>query len=253
LIVQPALDNGVERSIFQTGTYEEGTLAVFSELLRPGDVVLDVGANIGLMTLHAAHLVGKSGEVFCFEPMPDILEQLSLSVELNDVPQVRICPFALGARPTILPIYGHPEINRGSSSFVHYEERTPAAVAQVVKLDDFVAENIHKPIRLIKIDVEGWELEVLIGAEKTLSRTDAPILCVECSDLHPLQGGTIGDLYAFIIRVNDYRCFTLERGKARLSHLVPISHSDQLPHHDNLFCFPLGQSIPALMAIGNGD
>ncbi len=248
LIVQPGIGKGVERSIYLTGTYEEGTLAVFSALLRPGDVALDVGANIGLMTLHAARLVGETGQVFSFEPMPDIFSQIESNIELNRAQQVRAYSTALGSQSNTLPLFAHPEINRGSSSLVSNEGAPPAAIAKIMPLDDFVSEEIRRPIRLIKIDVEGWELEVLRGASATLSRPDAPILCVECSELHPLEGGTVADLYTLLASDNKYRCFALKRGKARPSHLVPIPGPGELPHHDNIFCFPQDTPVPSPLA-----
>src|SRR5690606_6625977 len=68
LRIDPATDRGMERSIYLTGTYEQGTLFVMRQILRPGDVFVDVGANIGWMTLYAVQCVGKGGKVFAFEP-----------------------------------------------------------------------------------------------------------------------------------------------------------------------------------------
>ena len=239
IIVQPGIDKGVERSIWLNGTYEEGTLAIFSMLLRKGDVVLDVGANIGLMTLHAACLVGETGKVFSFEPMPEIFAQLQSNIELNSATQVHPFSMALGAESGALPIFAHPEINRGSSSLLCDVTAKPAHVTRVLTLDEFVSREVPTPIRLVKVDVEGWELEVLKGAKATLSGQDAPILCVECSELHPISGGSIADLFDFIRRVNGYRCFVLEHGKGRPSDLIEVKNTDQLPQHDNLFCFPI--------------
>jgi FkbM family methyltransferase len=238
LIIQPGIDKGIERSIWLHGTYEEGTLALFGRLLREGDVFLDVGANIGLMSLHAACLVGRSGKVFSFEPIPDIHRQLEANIALNRAGQVQAFLLALGARPGALPIYAHPEINRGSSSLVTPDGGEPAHVTSIMTLDDFVAREVHAPLRMIKIDVEGWELEVLKGGQATLSGPDAPLLCVECSQLHPMFGGSVVDLFDVIRTANSYRFFVLGGGKSRPSALVEVVGDDQLPTHDNLICIP---------------
>lgn len=243
LIVQPGIDRGVERAIYTRGSYEAGTLWAFSQLLRPGDVFVDVGANIGLMSIHAARLVGDSGAVFSFEPMPDIFAQFQANIGLNAARHVRAFNLALGSEPGELPIFAHPEINRGSSSLL--TAGTPAThIVAVSTLDSFAASHIKRSIRMIKVDVEGWELEVLRGGVDTLSGDAAPILCVECSELHGLSGGTLQDMFSEITSSNQYNCFMLEKGKEFPSPFVPITRVEQLPKHDNLFCFPPTIPLP---------
>ena len=76
LHIDPIYDNGVEKSIYYTGTYEAGTLFIFSKLLEKGDLFIDVGANIGLMSIYAAMKVGESGNVHAFEPDPETFKIL---------------------------------------------------------------------------------------------------------------------------------------------------------------------------------
>jgi hypothetical protein len=104
------------------------------------------------------------------------------------------------------------------------------------KLDDVVIEKAIQSIRMMNIDVEGWELEVLKGSRNLLSRSDAPILCIECSKLHPVQGGTTENIYTFVTEINRYQVYRLSRGKERISKLIEIETIDDLPKHDNIFC-----------------
>lgn len=246
LIVQPGIDRGVERAIYTRGSYEAGTLWAFSQILRPGDVFVDVGANIGLMSMHAARLVGDSGAVFSFEPMPDIFAQLKANIHLNAARSIRAFNLALGSEPGKLPIFAHPEVNRGSSTLLT-AGATPSHIVAVSTLDAFAVSDIKRRIRMIKIDVEGWELEVLRGATNTLSGDAAPILCVECSEYHALSGGTLEDMFHEIACSKQYRCFMLSKGKDFPSPVVPIDSAEQLPKHDNLFCFPPGIPLPPLL------
>jgi hypothetical protein len=71
LWIDPVKDQGIEKSLYYTGTYEKGTLFILRALLKEGDLMVDVGANIGLMSIFAADLVKESGKVIAFEPNPD--------------------------------------------------------------------------------------------------------------------------------------------------------------------------------------
>lgn len=237
--LNPGIDKGVELSIFKTGTYEAGTLQVFRLLLCPGDIFFDVGANVGLMTLFVAKLVKNSGLVFSFEPVADINSQLRRNVELNELKNVRIFNTALGSKKSSLKIYSHLEINRGSSSLVPQTDCLEKGdLVKIEPLDSFIDCLENRLIKLIKIDVEGWELEVLRGGDKLLSSDKAPILCIECSKLHPIFGGNIEDIFDFLEK-RGYHCFRLKQSKGYISKLIPVTRKSDLPDHDNLFCFPL--------------
>ena len=98
-------------------------------------------------------------------------------------------------------------------------------------------ENRINRVDCIKIDVEGWELEVLKGAANTLSGPTAPICIIEYSTLHPTYGGDTQDIYTLLCENNSYRIFCLKRGKEKPSRLLEIEDKENLPKHDNLFCF----------------
>lgn len=252
LVVHPAVDTGVEDRIYRTGTYEPGTLAIFRRLLRPGDTFIDAGANIGLMTVYGAKLVGPRGTVHAFEPLESIFEQLSVNVAINRLGNVHLHKLALGSRSDTRPIYEHPEINRGSSSMVDVGASQPAGLAEIVTLDDFLRQHKLSTARLIKIDVEGWELEVLRGARRFLAQPSAPAICIECSRGHPMEGGDTADMFDWIMSVNDYRCFRLRGGKEVPSPLDELRSAADLPEHDNLF-FLLPEHVASLAEAREGD
>jgi hypothetical protein len=70
-------------------------------------------------------------------------------------------------------------------------------------------ENDLQGLRMVKIDVEGWELEVLKGSKRLLGAPVAPIICIEYSNLHPQKNGRLVDVYDFILSVNEYRLYKL--------------------------------------------
>ena len=163
----------VGRSLTEYGEYSEGEVDVFRQCLRPGDVALDIGANLGAHTLPLAQLVGPTGAVHAFEPQRILFQILCGNVALNELPHVRTLPFALGRVPggTKLPALDY----RGANNFggislgaAHGED------VVVVTLDQVGLQRV----RLIKIDVEGMEVDVLAGGKATLARC-RPILYVE--------------------------------------------------------------------------
>jgi FkbM family methyltransferase len=166
-------DRYIGRSFTEYGEYSEGEIDVFRQCLRPGDVALDIGANLGAHTLPLAQLVGPSGAVFAFEPQRILFQILCGNVALNEIPNVHALPVALGraAGRTKVPALDY----RGASNFGGVSlGAAQGEDVTVVTLDQLELARA----RLIKIDVEGMELEVLAGAKATLARC-RPILYVE--------------------------------------------------------------------------
>ena len=185
-------DSIIGKSLELYGEWCEGEIILFSRLLHVGDVVVDVGANIGTHALALAKLVGASGIVYAYEPQRMIYEILQNNVEANHLPNVRLNWAAVGAADST----GHiPEIdysvqnNFGEVSTGHGELEVPMIALDSLKLPR---------LNLIKIDVEGAEAEVLRGATSTIAQ-QRPILYVENNKLEKS-----GELVA-LIRNMGYR------------------------------------------------
>jgi FkbM family methyltransferase len=166
-------DMYVGRSLTEYGEYSEGEIDVFRQCLRPGDVALDIGANLGAHTLPLAQIVGPTGAVHAFEPQRILFQILCGNVALNELPNVRALPFALGRAPGMTKV---PALDyRGANNFggISLGARMGEDVP-VLTLDQLGLAQV----RLIKIDVEGMEIEVLAGARQTLARC-RPFLYVE--------------------------------------------------------------------------
>jgi len=146
------------------------------ELLSKGDWVLDVGANIGQYTLHFSHLVGTGGRVIAFEPVAETFELLAANVCCARVANVTLVNAAAsdGARLVGMHI---PKFETGLENF--YEARVSATANDVnvlcVKIDSLALPHA---VRLVKIDAEGHDLQVLLGMRQLLAR-DRPVLFVE--------------------------------------------------------------------------
>jgi FkbM family methyltransferase len=144
------------------GSYEPEQTRRFLATLRPGDSVLDVGANAGYYTLLAAARVGPGGNVWAFEPSPRNAAILRRHVALNRLGRVRVEEAAASDREGTACFDGS-----GGSGTGHLAEQGGTRV-RTLRLDDYCAEHGIVP-RAVKIDVEGAEGEVLAGFESTLA------------------------------------------------------------------------------------
>jgi FkbM family methyltransferase len=143
--------------------------------VRPGDVVWDVGANVGRYTLPLSKAAGPEGHVYAFEPNPAALEWLH--EEAGDLVNVTILPYALGAEPGRLPFEPGSD-GRGALSRIATAPREGLIEVAVVAGDAMRGGEAGVPA-VIKIDVEGYELEVLRGMRETLRARQLRTVCVE--------------------------------------------------------------------------
>ncbi|GIV29276.1 MAG: hypothetical protein KatS3mg028_0342 [Bacteroidia bacterium] len=227
-IVLPPEKNFEIEEIYYLGFYEAGTMKVIKQLLKNGGVFVDIGASVGLMSLYAAELLkNKKGEVWAFEPVPVMYDALSKSIEINQFNTIRAFNVALGDKEGVLPIY----TKRACPSLVHKDGETPDFSVPVQVLDTLVQKNNLKNVRLMKIDVEGFEMNVLKGCSHLLSLPEAPALCIEYESNYANM-----EVFRFISNINEYRFFQLSKGKSIESHLVEIKDIGLLKPNDNVFC-----------------
>ncbi|MBD1862623.1 MULTISPECIES: FkbM family methyltransferase [Trichocoleus] len=177
---------------------------ILGKYLAPGHILIDVGANFGLHTLYAAKAVGPQGCVFAFEPVPTNLNLLRRNVAINHVQQqVKIIPKAVSnSTDLFLDFFVPPETVAvtASLSAESTQSQTKIQVANV-RLDDFWPP-LNLPVNLIKIDVEGAELEVLRGAEQLLRQWHPPLLIEVHGFALPSFGASVVELRGFLNRLN---------------------------------------------------
>ncbi|MCE9573978.1 MAG: FkbM family methyltransferase [Deltaproteobacteria bacterium] len=208
--------------VVQVHGWEVAIAQLFTRLLRPGDTAIDVGAHTGGHTLAMAAAVGAQGRVLACEPLPANIDLLQRSITASrQGAVVELLPIALGAAPGRATLYGYdPAAGAGrypgASSMLHSlvpvrDYATDGVEVAVRTLDDLVATEGRGAAHLVKIDVEGAELQVLAGATALLQATTRAALVVE---VHPTelaaQGASVTDVLALL------------RGHGfQLSHLVP--------------------------------
>jgi FkbM family methyltransferase len=236
IVLEPFNENGVEKSIFQTGTYERGTLAIINSVLKEGERFVDVGANVGLMSLLAAKRVGPLGRVDAFEPLPEIRDLLYKSIEINNFHNIHVHEHALGSSLGTMNIFRHPEVNRGSASLAWGNTEDLKTEIAIDTLDHSLSQSSAQTVSMIKIDVEGWELEVIKGGQETFTRDPKPIACIEFSRSRPLHGGSLEEMFQ-LVQAFGYSGYILDKSKSTISRLKQIDISS-IPDHDNVFFIP---------------
>ena len=231
--VDPLFDKNIENVIYERGVYELGTVSLIKQLLKEGDVFIDVGANIGFLSMAAAVAVGKKGEVLAFEPVPSTYDILVANRELNSLSQLQAFCVGVGSKSETVTIQTEDE-NRGGASILNKHNGSGIEI-QVKKLDELITAS---PVSLIKIDVEGYEFEVLKGAEELIKR-DRPALIVEYSTGRENSDDSL-EMFRWIKELGIYDFYKLKRGKERKSSLIKIiAKTGGLPQHDNIICIPL--------------
>ena len=167
---------------FVSGTYEPALQEAIVQNLSAGEVFYDIGANIGFFSLIAARRVGERGQVYCFEPVPTNAAAITRSAKLNGFEQIDVFCEAVAARSRSgeLCLARHIGGATLDSAGVPPDFRGRISV-DVVAIDEITAPRGLPAPNLVKVDVEGAELEVLQGMRMTL-RADRPVVIYEVDD-----------------------------------------------------------------------
>jgi FkbM family methyltransferase len=168
----------VGRSIAAMGIYDLCVSETLWRIIDKGETCVDVGANIGYMTCLMAHRVGPNGKVVAFEPHPCIYQRLSNNVRNwnleNNWNQVKISSLAIsdhsGQAQLIVPTDFH--LNQGTASLMLSSDKFESSIGRQIEVETDTLDNLFNDltIELLKIDVEGHEINVLLGAEELLRK-----------------------------------------------------------------------------------
>ena len=188
-------------------------IAWMRRVVRPGDHILDIGANIGFYTSLLSGWVGSTGHVHAFEPEPTNFKHLSASMDGRK--NVTLVPKAVSDRSEDLLIYTSPNLNVDHRTYkmANYETAIPV---QAVSVDDYVGGRF--PVDFIKMDIQGYELSALRGMERTIAANPALVIFSELWPYGLRQAGASATL------VYDYtRSLDLNMWLPRSVGLCPVS------------------------------
>jgi FkbM family methyltransferase len=236
-----ALGDSVGRILTVVGTIEAAEREFVRQFLKPNDIFFDVGANLGLFTLTAARRVGPSGYVYAFEPSQREARYLRHNLELNHLTNVTIVTQAVSdqrgtARFAIATDGGNNSLMKNA----HPQQRIQTwQEVEVTTLDAFITAHTVPRINLLKIDVEGGEVNVLRGAANLLNSPQPPtILCEFCDVTAAGFNSTGRALYDTFVSFG-YQLFTLPESGQRT--LTPAPRQEQYDY-ENL----IGRKIPQM-------
>lgn len=236
MLIDPSVDQGVELSLFETGTYEKGTIQLLKTYLQAGDSFLDIGANIGLMSVIASGLVGEKGIVYAVEANPHTVPILQKNCELNACRNVEIIPVALSDTAGTAMLFENWEVNRGGASLISQSAEEKGIEVKMERLDDLFDEKT--PVRLVKIDVEGFEPQVIRGGMNWF-RKQQPVFIIEVSEKREKEAGPSPvEVMELVRTIGEYRFYKQKGTKERRGKLVEINTPAELPNHDNIICVP---------------
>ncbi len=201
------LDMQTEKD-YWLGTYEPDLQAALRELIVPGWVIYDVGANIGYVSLLLAQATGEGGQVFAFEALPANVERLRRNLDLNGMTRrVTVVHAAVtqASGPVRFLVHESGGMGKAAGSAGREDRYQDEIVVPGLSLDEFVFEQGHPAPQAVKMDIEGGEVLALPGMRRLLTEA-RPLLLME---LHgPESARTAWD----VLSAADYQICWMQRG-----------------------------------------
>jgi FkbM family methyltransferase len=230
----------IQRYLYVFGVWEPNLSYWLRDHLRPGDVVVDVGANIGYFSLLGASCVGPTGRVIAFEPVPSIADALEKAVAANGY-LVEVHREVASDVVGTTEVFRAAEGNIGRSSTIAGDDAASEGLIRTVRVADVVDAASWPRITFVKVDVEGDEMRVLRGMEPLLRALspDAAVLVEVSPDDLEVRGGSAAELLTFMenagfqpfavqnsYAARDYAHFVREEPRPLTA--VPTTQSDVL-------------------------
>lgn len=235
--------NDLVASSLVRGTFEPEEQAVMRALLPACRGIMDIGANLGLYTLLASRLMPSGGQVIAFEASPIEHTKLAWTVLRNKLANVEVIHAAvsdaLGSATIYQSLAGAGALNRLDRPAKTSGQWAPATVSMTT-LDAWAATHDKTPIDLLKIDVEGHELPVLVGAQ-SLIRTWRPLILIEVNAARASTRSAPREIWDHLVGIN-YRWFAIQPGAGALT---PVDEPGTTINFVAIPCEPLSNTALA--------
>ncbi len=205
----------IQQQLFWYGYYEKSLGDVLKNIIKPGDVFLDIGANIGYFSLLIANNV-PTAKVISFEPVREIFESLKGNIAINNIKNVTAFNAAIGELKEEKELFISGLDNLGMSSFQQPENFSgKKETVQVLTIDEWFERAGLAKIDVVKLDVEGSELPALKGMKEILQNFK-PIVIVEINpETLSMFGLAPDDIYNYLSKFNFDSFLIAETGKLK--------------------------------------
>ena len=233
---------GLGLTVSHYGTYEKSESKIMEEEIKVGNIVVDVGANIGLHTLNMARIVGNTGQVFAFEPDPSNFKILEKNVKVNNYQNIILEQKAVGDKHGRTTLYqsDHPGMHR---IFPQTKLAKGQVQVELTSLDKyFIDSNLADKINFIKIDVEGLEFSVLKGMKNILKNNKKIKILFEFMPKNTMEAGFTPIELLNYLTSYDFKLFCIDESTKKLLHVsnneevLKLCSSTNNTIGRNLFC-----------------
>lgn len=200
----------IDAAIFYSDSREPATSKALAILCKPGDIVFDIGANVGSHSLPIAKSVGSTGKVYAFEPVPWALNKLNRNISLNAFNNIKVEPIALSDAPddnaefslrASFKTTSQIPVNADGSLNDNWWNACEKVKVKVETIDNFVKTNNIKKVNLIKLDVDGFEAKVIKGATKVLTEYGPDIIMELAPSWISAKGDDVGAVINSLISI----------------------------------------------------
>ena len=192
-------------------SYEKFPLEIARKEIKKGDVVLDLGANIGYHTINFSRMVGENGKIFSFEPEPNNFELLKKNVEVNNCKNVTLVKKAVSNKNGRSRLYLSEENTADNRTFNSGDDRKFIEIDEI-KLDDYF-KNFGKKINFIKMNIQGSEIAAIEGMKNIITKQKQLKILFEFTPyLHKLFGTEPRELLELFGDLN-FKLYSLDRKK----------------------------------------
>jgi FkbM family methyltransferase len=210
------LTEGIDLAIYLFGRFERSTSLALQRAIRPGMTVLDIGANVGAHALPMASWAGETGRVYAFEPTDWAFRRLQKNRSLNPSVSQSLVPVqcALTDGASEIPKAFHSSWNLMQNENphpVHGGRLETASQAAFISLDQFIDKNAITKIDVVKMDIDGFEMQALRGGTNTIKKYRPFVLFELCPHVLKEHGTNAEDLIEFFRSIG--YSFYLENGK----------------------------------------
>ena len=210
---------------------DRGEIALLHKIIKPGMVVVDVGANIGFYTTLLSRLAGEGGMVHSFEP--DNQNYRHLADQCKALKNVRAVRSAVGSKNGEIDLYASDDLNVDHLSYDDHTSRRRTRVP-ITTLDKYLR---NKSVSFIKIDTQGYEYEVLLGMQKTISSATRIIILTEFSAFDLSRAGTNSQDYIRLVKTLRLKMYLLDGFKLKFVNDKPLlkKNSNRTVYYNLLF------------------